>query len=579
MAQRRRTKARGDRRVRDLARTGRLLVANLRCVKCHTEAPAFDQAKNTAIPMPELTMDAPSFQDIGQRLRRDWMTNWIDNPQVMRPGAHMPRVFKDGAPGKPDARAMDVAAYLASLSAAAPGAPEPAPDAETVKVGGRLYASLFCVACHSPPNAAPEADKGRIPHRHVAAKFTPSGLRAYLLNPEAHYAWNPMPNFRLSETEATALAAFLMSNAQPAPAPAAGGDAKKGEALVTSSGCYNCHSAGAPGTVTASNLKAPSLAELPAEKWTHGCLAENPADAKNAPHYTLTAQDLQALRAFAATDRSSLNRDTADEFSNRQWATMRCGACHSRDAEPAAITAALGDEVMDLYKSYFPDAGAPAPNTGFRGMLQSPNPAAAITAFLAAPPAAAHPDGDALAPDQRALPLMTWAGEKLRPEWSAAFIHGDIAYKPRPYLRARMPAFPVRAIGLAHGMAAEHGFAFKSEPSPAPDPALVPLGQRLVGQVGGFSCVQCHAVAQRPPLAPFEAPSVNFAYVSQRLRKEYYDRWMWNPIRVDPGTKMPQFGDFEGNTAIKDVLGGDAAKQYEAIWNYLLQGKDVKPPG
>jgi hypothetical protein len=53
---------------------------------------------------------------------------------------------------------------------------------------------------------------------------------------------------------------------------------------------------------------------------------------------------------------------------------------------------------------------------------------------------------------------------------------------------------------------------------------------------------------------------------------------MWNPIRVDPGTKMPQFGDYEGVTAIKDVLGGDASKQYEAIWNYLLQGKDVKPP-
>jgi hypothetical protein len=142
-----------------------------------------------------------------------------------------------------------------------------------------------------------------------------------------------------------------------------------------------------------------------------------------------------------------------------------------------------------------------------------------------------------------------------------------------------MPAFPARAADLAQGFASEHGFAFRSDPYPAPDPAQVPIGQRLIGQAGGFSCVQCHSVAQRPPLAPFEAPAINFAYASERLRKEYYHRWMWNPIRVDPGTKMPQFGDFEGNTALKDVLEGNAAKQYEAIWNYLLQGKDVKPPG
>jgi hypothetical protein len=41
---------------------------------------------------------------------------------------------------------------------------------------------------------------------------------------------------------------------------------------------------------------------------------------------------------------------------------------------------------------------------------------------------------------------------------------------------------------------------------------------------------------------------------------------------------MPQFADSEGKTALKDILGGDARKQYDAIWNYLLNGPEIAPP-
>jgi len=41
---------------------------------------------------------------------------------------------------------------------------------------------------------------------------------------------------------------------------------------------------------------------------------------------------------------------------------------------------------------------------------------------------------------------------------------------------------------------------------------------------------------------------------------------------------MGSFADSEGKTALKDIEGGDAKKQFDAIWNYLLLGKDMKPP-
>jgi hypothetical protein len=41
---------------------------------------------------------------------------------------------------------------------------------------------------------------------------------------------------------------------------------------------------------------------------------------------------------------------------------------------------------------------------------------------------------------------------------------------------------------------------------------------------------------------------------------------------------MPSFADSEGKTALKDIEGGDAKRQFDAIWNYLLLGKEMKPP-
>jgi hypothetical protein len=41
---------------------------------------------------------------------------------------------------------------------------------------------------------------------------------------------------------------------------------------------------------------------------------------------------------------------------------------------------------------------------------------------------------------------------------------------------------------------------------------------------------------------------------------------------------MPQFADADGKTAYKDVLGGDATQQFEAIWQYLRAGEKIVPP-
>ena len=509
-------------------RDGRALFGQFRCAKCHALPQASDAEHKHA--MAELSIDAPSLADAGARINQAWLAAWINDPHALRPTAHMPRLFHGNAI---DSKAGDIAAYLASL-----GREDP-PSAIIGKPagGGRIFANLSCIACHTAPGAKP--DPARVPLDLVRAKYKPEALRQYLLKPEGHYTWNPMPNFHLSQQDASDLAAYLTAGEKLLPPST--GDAAQGGKWIESIGCLNCH----PLDQQKSTATFPALAALAKDKLDRGCLGADSAARGNAPIFWLSEPQRSALAAFLQTDRLSLAHESPPEFAERQFEAMRCGGCHARDGEESQLAQALDAESQALHHAY-------------------PNPAPG--------------EHDLLAADQRP-PELTWSGEKLRPEWMTQFIAGQIPYKPRYFLRARMPSFPARAELIATGFAEEHGCAPVLPAEPSPDAKLAEIGRQLGGKTPnqGFSCVQCHAAAEQPPFAPFEAPSINLAYIAQRLRHDYYARWVRDPQRINPTTKMPKYEDDEGKTGLS-AFDNDGQKQFEAIWQYLLEGKDIKPP-
>ncbi|HEV2293656.1 MAG TPA: c-type cytochrome [Tepidisphaeraceae bacterium] len=516
-------------RIRD----GRELFATLRCAKCHT--PTGDAAIPLSDVMPELAMDAPNLSDAGTRLNAGWMARWIADPASIRPDASMPRVLHGEQSPQ---QAADIAAYLASLGKQAVNIA--LPDEKAAAAGARLFAGLGCVSCHTIPPADATAEPLRRSLKYVKQKYHPAALFDFLKAPQQHYAWIRMPDFKLSDEEATQLTAFLLSRAEDEAGQAApAGDPARGKALFASSGCASCHTGAGEST-----LDAPKLDALVASDWTRGC--PTPADHEgrgDAPVFNLTDDQRGALLAFAAAGFESLNHRTVAEAAERQITQLNCVACHVRDKQQDVWSSLKGE----------------------------------IDAFLATlPPAPPSPHEHELAPDQN-RPNLTWAGEKLKPEWMAKFIAGEIPYKPRPWIFARMPAFPARAGLLARGMAAQHGCSLTDPPLDTPDVALIEPGRKLAGREGGFSCNTCHAVGDTKAHSAFEAPAPNFAYVSARLRDEFYHRWVRNPQRVEPGTRMPTFADGDGKTALKDLFDGDAAKQFEAIRHYLLQGEAIQP--
>jgi hypothetical protein len=95
------------------------------------------------------------------------------------------------------------------------------------------------------------------------------------------------------------------------------------------------------------------------------------------------------------------------------------------------------------------------------------------------------------------------------------------------------------------------------------------VGRQLIERERGFFCVECHAVGEKPAAGAFSHHGVNFSHVSERLQYDYYRRWITDPVRVDPASKMPKFSADGVSTPNSTFYGGDAQRQFEALWHYL----------
>lgn len=393
------------------------------------------------------------------------------------------------------------------------------PTAEAAKLakggGEAAFKRYGCNACHRLANPKDADELGRLSLYHIAAKMPPAALTQFLLEPHKRYPWSRMPDFHLSASEAEGIAKFLCDNAKGSVEAQPMGDARRGEKLFQEVGCAHCHQVDPNRLFALPKIAGPGSLDK-------GCLADKPAG--KAPNFGFRPEQRAALAAFLRTDLSSLHRETPAEFSLRQVKSLRCDSCHRRDGELTRWHVVLEDE----------------------GKL----------------------------PEN--LPSLTWTGEKLKPAWTKKLFAGQADHSARPWIKAKMPAFPARAEMLAIGLSHEHGFGVDEDNRPRPDAKLAEIGEKLIPQQGGFNCVNCHGIGKKPAIQPFEAPGINLKDAAIRLRYDYYQRWMLAPDRVDVAMRMPVFATDGKTTQIRDVFDGDARKQFDALWHYIqtLPGKD-----
>ena len=563
---------------------GRRLFRELACTGCH----ATDDQD-------ELQQRAPSLKHVDSKLHRGWMLQWIRDPKVRRRGYQMPN-FWPGAADDPamakrrDEESLAIAAYLVSASAPWPAAQQAPPqDPSLVEAGGKLFDTVGCRGCHElgvpdkdtlalrDPTVQEEAAEdswASFGEEEEAPEAVPApaavspidfgpklgDLRerakypfvfAWLMSPEAYWRHAKMPDFRLSQNEAHALASWSITQG---PEPVAVPDAltgtldpaliARGKKLVGEYGCAGCHEivgfedAGRPGPDLIDFGRKdphdlffgdhpPPKHERTWDRYTRAKLADargfETAEIRQVmPQYVLTDEENQALAVYL---RALLGKPVHPDYvhdpkaarlkrqGERLIEERGCQNCHTLDGRSG-----------DILRHY-------------------------ADAWLA-PPA------------------LDDVGGKLQPQFLFRYLSrpGPL----RPWLALRMPRFRLSADEA--DLLVRHFAAKANRPAPFRTLALGTMtaeraaaGARFFEQL---KCVSCHMLQGGGKLKTAElAPDLGLA--RQRLDPIWVRNFLVNPGKVLPGTRMPQFFP-EGQTPAPELLNGDAEAQIRLLVDHLM---------
>jgi cytochrome c2 len=556
--------------------SGRYLTEESGCVRCHPSA------KENSIAKGLVSRSGPDLSNVGRRVRPGWLMRWLESPQQLRPGAAMPEMFGPDEAGRVERYA--VTRYLVSLGGPLRGhglengpssaRPRRGQRQESAARGERLFSSLGCIACHGSP--ADEKVKGKediapsfvfvapvriYPLTGLADKTTLEQLAAYLKNPLAVDPSGRMPHMLLHNQEAEDLARYLCQPGAekfPDELPKAPNAEQMREAfkrvdnradelasfekmepdaqwldlgkrLVIEKGCNNCHTIAPGGKPFASMQASASLEDLmQPPKQDTGCLAREPYKRGKAPRFGFSVRDRAAIKAVLREGLNGAGSPAPTYAARNDIERFNCLACHSRDGDGGLSVATL--EQLRRYEN--------------------------------------AENAEAVSP-----PPLTGAGHKLRTPWIRQVLLG--AGRARPWMGLRMPQFGEANVGrLPESLAALEG----AEPDDtvhktALTAAKIEAGRYLVGK-NAFGCVSCHDIAG---IANRGTRGPDLALMNQRVRHDWYRRWLEQPQRIQPGTRMPAvFAD--GQSLLDKVLGGSAEAQADAMWGYLSLGPGLPLP-
>jgi len=527
---------------------GQILFEQIGCTGCHL-VKGYEN-------IPKI---APSLRKISAKVNPSWMVRWIENPHKFRPRTRMPNF---------DLRQEDavaIAAYLWSQSKEEGDQwtqQHPPPtglresDPNEAAKGKKLVETIGCKGCHGFAEGEFSTvlgkDKDLVPNlKDIASKAGPQWTYHWIKNPRGFVPDTRMPSLRLSDDEARAITSYLMTlGSKPEPMPgieekfADAGNIKRGESLVRKWGCSGCHDIKGMekesrvgvelttfGSKTVDELFFGNRTDIKQtwEDWTFNKLKSPRIYATERveqlmPQFNLADEDIRALRVLLAgfRERKVAHRYQADQGlrvvqtveGRRLMHQYNCIGCHEIEGRGGFI------------RKYYQE-----------------NPG--------------------LAP-----PVLNGQGEKVQSNWFFSFLKSPTPI--RPWLEIRMPTFGFsnehanQLVDYFNALSkVEIPFAYFDDRNVPPE--FLDAARKLVSK-DYFNCFSCHQQGDRKPEGPVDgwAPDLNLA--RQRLNPHWIIKWLQDPQKVQPGTKMPSF--YPGGP--DDILGGKEDKQIEALRHYIM---------
>lgn len=165
-------------------------------------------------------------------------------------------------------------------------------------------------------------------------------------------------------------------------------------------------------------------------------------------------------------------------------------------------------------------------------------------------------------------PVLTGAGAKLQTGWLREVLVER--KRNRPWLNLRMPHFGKGISDLPELITAAAGVA-PNESGPPPDRGLAEAGLAMIGvRRGKVSCITCHDYRGINRRKDGVVPAPDLADAGRTVRREWFDRWMHDPQRLQPGTSMPQL--------FLDVSPQERELRIAQLWSALYFQKQLPLP-
>ena len=300
--------------------------------------------------------------------------------------------------------------------------------------------------------------------------------------------------------------------------------AKAGRVRFAELNCTACH--GLTDTTGPLTAKAARPLREAAKRPNAGCLAEKvPA---GAPQFALSAGQRTALRTtLAKLDRVAQPPTPAEQVSLTA-SRLGCLACHQRDG--------VGGPTATGRDGWFKVVGEA--DLGEEGKLP---------------------------------PHLEKVGGKLRREWMTRLLADGT--KVRPYMATRMPVFGKANTDHLPAAFEAADVTANAQAEPAHSERDAKFGRRLVGR-DGLSCIACHTFSTYGSMG---IPALALDRMHERVRWDWFRRYMPDPASLRPGTRMPSFWP-EGRAANTEILDGNTDQQIKAIWAWLAGGAKADVP-